>query len=110
MNLTISGHHLSVTPALREYVTAKLSRVTRHFDQVVDAKVLLSVEKQREREKRQRVVCNLRVKGDDLCVQCSHQDLYAAVDALVDRLDRMVSRHKQRVQSHHSDALRLAMA
>ena len=61
MNLTISGHHLEVSPALREYVTAKLARVTRHFDQVVDAKVLLSVEKQKEKEKRQRVVCNLRV-------------------------------------------------
>ena len=44
MNLTISGHHLEVSPALREYVTAKLTRITRHFDQVVDAKVLLSVE------------------------------------------------------------------
>lgn len=110
MNLTISGHHLEVSPALREYVTAKLMRITRHFDQVVDAKVLLSVEKQKEKEKRQRVVCNLRVKGDELCVQCSHHDLYAAVDALVDRLDRMVGRHKQRVQSHYSDALRQAMA
>lgn len=110
MNLTISGHHLSVTPALREYVIAKLSRITRHFDQVVDAKVLLSVEKQKERDKRQRIVCKLHVKGDDLCVQCSHHDLYAAVDALVDRLDRMVSRYKQRVQSHYSDALRQAVA
>ena len=110
MNLTISGHHLAVTPALREYVTTKLSRVTRHFDQVVDAKILLSVEKQKEKEKRQRVVCNLRVKGDELSVPCARHDLYAAVDALVDRLDRMVSRHKQRVQSHHSDALRQAMA
>ena len=112
MNLTISGHHLEVSPALREYVTAKLARITRHFDQVVDAKVLLSVERQKEKEKekRQRVVCNLRVKGDELCVQCSHHDLYAAVDALVDRLDRMVARHKQRVQSHYSDALRQAMA
>ncbi len=110
MNLTISGHHLAVTPPLREYVTAKLMRITRHFDQVVDAKVLLSVEKQKEKEKRQRVVCNLRVKGEELCVQCSHRDLYAAVDALVDRLDRMVARHKQRVQYHYSDALRQALA
>ena len=50
MNLTISGHHLEVTPALRNYVTTKLDRITRHFDQVVDVKVLLTVEKQRRRK------------------------------------------------------------
>ena len=49
MNLTISGHHLEVTPALRNYVTGKLDRITRHFDQVVDVKVLLTVEKQKEK-------------------------------------------------------------
>ena len=54
MNLTISGHHLEVTPALREYVLTKLDRVTRHFDQVVDINVLLTVEKQKEKERRQR--------------------------------------------------------
>ena len=43
MNLTISGHHLEVTPALRSYVTEKLDRITRHFDQLVDVKVLLSI-------------------------------------------------------------------
>jgi putative sigma-54 modulation protein len=51
MNLTISGHHLEVTPALRSYVTGKLDRIIRHFDQVVDVKVLLTVEKQKEKEK-----------------------------------------------------------
>ena len=56
MNLTISGHHLEVTPALRSYVTTKLDRINRHFDQVVDVKVLLTVEKQKEKEKRQRVM------------------------------------------------------
>ena len=53
MNLTISGHHLEVTPALRTYVTGKLDRITRHFDQVVDVKVLLTVEKQKEKEDRE---------------------------------------------------------
>jgi ribosomal subunit interface protein len=52
MNLTISGHHLEVTPALRSYVTNKLDRVMRHFDQVVDVKVLLTVEKQKEKCRR----------------------------------------------------------
>ena len=100
MNLTISGHHLEVTPALRSYVTTKLERITRHFDQVVDAKVLLTVEKQKEKDRRQRAECTLRVKGSDLFVESMHADLYAAVDELMDRLDRMVVRYKDKVQDH----------
>jgi putative sigma-54 modulation protein len=101
MNLTISGHHLEVTPALRSYVTTKLDRITRHFDQVVDVKVLLTVEKQKEKERRQRAECNIHVKGNDLFAESSHEDLYAAVDELVDKLDRQVVRHKDRLQEHH---------
>lgn len=100
MNLTISGHHLEVTPALREYVTSKLDRITRHFDQVVDVKVLLSVEQKKEKDKRQKAECNVHVKGGDLFAESSHEDLYAAVDDLMDKLDRQVVRHKDKLQSH----------
>jgi putative sigma-54 modulation protein len=103
MNLTISGHHLEVTPALRTYVTTKLDRITRHFDQVVDVKVLLTVEKQKEKERRQRAECNIHVKGSDMFAESSHEDLYAAVDELVDKLDRQVVRHKDRLQNHHHE-------
>ncbi|OOG54833.1 ribosome-associated translation inhibitor RaiA [Polaromonas sp. C04] len=101
MNLTISGHHLEVTPALRSYVTTKLDRISRHFDQVVDVKVLLTVEKQKEKEGRQRAECNIHVKGNDMFAESSHEDLYAAVDELVDKLDRQVVRHKDRLQQHN---------
>jgi len=104
MNLTISGHHLEVTPALRSYVTTKLDRITRHFDQVVDVKVLLTVEKQKEKERRQRAECNIHVKGNDLFAESCHEDLYAAVDELVDKLDRQVVRHKDRLQDHHHES------
>ena len=104
MNLTISGHHLDVTPALRTYVTSKLDRISRHFDQVVDIRVILTVEKQKEKEKRQRAECNIRVKGNDMYAESSHFDLYAAVDELVDKLDRQVVRHKDRVQDHQHTA------
>jgi putative sigma-54 modulation protein len=77
MNLTISGHHLEVTPALRSYVTTKLDRITRHFDQVVDVKVLLTVEKQKEKERRQRAECTIHVKGNDMFAESAHEDLYA---------------------------------
>ena len=100
MNLTISGHHLEVTPALRGYVTSKLDRVTRHFDQMVDVKVLLSVENQKEKDKRQRAECTISVKGNDLFAESAHEDLYAAVDELMDKLDRQVVRHKDKTQSH----------
>ena len=101
MNLTISGHHLEVTPALREYVLTKLERVTRHFDQVVDVNVLLSVEKLKEKERRQKAEVTLHVKGRDIFVEQSNEDLYAAIDQLMDKLDRQVVRHKDRTQDHH---------
>ena len=107
MNLTISGHHLEVTPALRGYVTQKLDRIVRHFDQVVDVRVLLSIENQKEKEGRQRAECNIHVKGNDLFAESASEDLYAAVDELVDKLDRQVVRHKDRIQNHqHPSAKR----
>jgi putative sigma-54 modulation protein len=109
MNLTISGHHLEVTPSLRSYVTSKLDRIVRHFDQVVDVKVLLTVEKQKEKEGRQRAECNIHVKGTDMFAESSHADLYAAVDELVDKLDRQVVRHKDRLQNHHHEAPKRVM-
>ena len=99
MNLTISGHHLEVTPALREYVLTKLDRVTRHFDQVVDVNVLLTVEKNKEKERRQRAEVTLHVKGRDIFVESAHEDLYAAVDELVDKLDRQLVRDKDKRQT-----------
>ncbi len=108
MNLTISGHHVEVTPAMRSYVTTKLDRITRHFDQVVDVKVLLSVENEKEKERRQHAECNIHVKGSDMFAQTAHSDLYAAIDELMDKLDRQVVRHKDRIQSHsHSAPKRL---
>jgi putative sigma-54 modulation protein len=108
MNLTISGHHLEVTPALREYVVNKLDRVTRLFDQVVDINVLLTVEKQKEKDRRQRAEVTLHVKGRDIFCEQSNEDLYAAIDQLMDKLDRQVCRHKEILQSHaHASAKRM---
>lgn len=109
MNLTISGHHLEVTPAIRNYVVSKLDRVIRHFDQVVDVKVLLTIDNQTEKDKRQRAECTIHVKGNDLFAESSDADLYAAVDHLVDKLDRQVVRHKDRIQDHHHTAIKREM-
>jgi putative sigma-54 modulation protein len=104
MNLTISGHHLDVTPALREYVLTRLDKVTRHFDQVVDINVLLTVEKLKEKERRQKAEATVHVKGRDIFVEQAHEDLYAAIDQLMDKLDRQVCRHKDKLQDHHHAA------
>lgn len=109
MNLTISGHHLEVTPALRSYVTTKLDRINRHFDQVVDVKVLLTIENLKEKERRQRAECNIHVKGSDIFAESSHEDLYAAVDELVDKLDRQVVKHKDRLRDHHHESAKRLM-
>jgi putative sigma-54 modulation protein len=109
MNLTISGHHLEVTPALRGYVTTKLERISRHFDQVVDIKVLLTVDNLKEKDLRQKAECNIHVKGKDLFAESAHADLYAAVDELADKLDRQVLRYKDKTQDHHHDAAKRLM-
>ena len=106
MNLTISGHHLDLTPAIREYVQNKLVRIKRHFDHVIDISVILSVDKLTEKEKRQAEI-NVHIKGKDLHAESIAHDLYAAIDALIDKLDRQVIKHKDRVQDHHSMAKRL---
>ena len=90
MNLSISGHHLEVTPALREYVTSKLRRIRHHFDHVIDVNVILSVEKLV-----QRAEMKLLVAGREIFAEATHTDLYAAVDTLIDKLDRQVIKQRQ---------------
>lgn len=101
MNLSITGHHLEVTPALRDYVGQKLERITRHFDRVVDARVFLSVDKLV-----QKAEVNIHVPGRDIFAEASDQDLYAAIDLLADKLDRQVIKYKDKQNDHGHDALK----
>ena len=101
MNLLIHGNHVEVTPALRDYVQVKLTRVERHFDQVIDANVQLTVEKLR-----QRAEITLRLRGNNIHVESVDNDMYAAIDMLVDKLDRQVLRHKDRLKDHTVDAIK----
>ena len=96
MNLQISGHHLEITPALRDYVTGKLERVTRHFDHVIDVSAVLSVEKLK-----QKAEVTVHLSGKDIHVESIDEDLYAAIDSLADKLDRQVQKYKQKLQDHH---------
>ena len=91
MNLNVSGHHLEVTPAILSYVRAKIERVTRHFDHVIDAHVILTVQKLK-----QKAEVTLHVRGKELHCSSEEEDLYAAIDLLADKLDRQVLRYKDK--------------
>ena len=95
MNLTIRGHHLDITPPLREYVLSKVDRIKRHFDHVIDISVMLSVEKLN-----QKAEITLHVRGKDIHCEAIDADMYAAIDLVIDKLDRQVLKHKTRLQDH----------
>ena len=101
MNLSVTGHHLEVTPAIRDYVSAKLERVTRHFDHVIDVNVIMTVEKLA-----QKVEATIHVSGKDIFAEAIDNDMYAAIDLLADKLDRQVLKHKEKHGAHGRDALK----
>src|SRR6478735_4544741 len=102
MNLHLTGHHVDITPAIREYVTHKLERINRHFDHVIDVNVVMTVEKLD-----QKVEANVHLSGKDIHVQSHNGDMYAAIDDLMDKLDRQVVKHKERFQlGRHGQAIK----
>jgi len=102
MNLHLTGHHVEITPAIREYVVSKLERINRHFDHVIDVNVIMTVEKLD-----QKIEANVHLSGKDIHVQCNHGDMYAAIDRLIDKLDRQVIKHKERFQvSRHAPGIK----
>lgn len=101
MNLNVSGHHVTVTESMRDYVMSKLGRITRHFDHVIDVNVILSVEKLRRKAE-----ATVHVRGKDIHVASDDADLYAAVDTMVDKLDRSILKYKEGIKDHHHDALK----
>lgn len=97
MNLSVSGHHLDITPAIRGYLSDKLSRISRHFDHVIDVDVILSVNKLD-----QKVEAKVHLSGKDLFCECVDSDMYAAIDTLADKLDRQILKHKEKLVDHHN--------
>ena len=94
MNLQLTGRHVEITPAIRDYVMQKLARINRHFDHVIDVNVIMTVEKLD-----QKIEANVHLSGKDIHVQAHDGDMYAAIDGLFDKLDRQVIRHKERFQA-----------
>lgn len=91
MNLQLTGHHLQITPAIREYIADKLVRINHHFDHVIDVNVVLSVEKLQ-----QKVEATVHVRGKDIFCESRDADMYAAIDSLADKLDRTIIKHKEK--------------
>ncbi|MFO1282022.1 MAG: ribosome-associated translation inhibitor RaiA [Burkholderiales bacterium] len=105
MNLNLTGHHLEITPAIRDYVVHKLERITRHFDHVIDVAVVLSVDKLRKK-----VEANLHIRGKDLHAEAIDADMYAAIDALADKLDRLVLKAKEKTLADRHDGASIKRA
>jgi len=97
MQLSITGHHVEITPALRSYVEKKLGRIMRHFDHVIDTHFVMTVEKLQHKAE-----ATVHVRGGTIHALASEEDMYAAIDALADKLERRVRKHKEKTTDHHA--------
>ncbi len=97
MQLDVTGHHIDLTDSLRQYVTSKLEKIERHFDQVTDVHCILTVEKLR-----QKAEATVNVNGAKIYADATDEDMYAAIDALADKLGRQVRKYKEKLVDHHA--------
>jgi putative sigma-54 modulation protein len=95
MNLHVSGHHIEITPAIRDYLQSKLERITHHFDHAIEVNVILTVEKLTRR-----VEASVHVRGRDIFCESGNSDMYAAIDGLAAKLDRTIIKHKEKALEH----------
>jgi len=98
MQLNVTGHHIDITEPLHNYVSNKMKRLERHFDHVTNMHVVLSVEKLH-----QKAEATLHVSGANLFANAKHEDMYAAIDDLTDKLDRQVKKYKEKLTNHRHD-------
>ena len=97
MQLNVTGHHVDVTSPLKSYVEKKLDRVVRHSDRVIDVGCILTVEKLRHKAE-----ATVQLSGATVYADAVDEDMYAAIDALADKLDRRVKKHKEKSSDHHA--------
>ena len=98
MQLDLSGHHVEITDSLRSYVSRKFEKISRHFEQLIDVHCVLTVEKLRHKAE-----ATLMLRGNKIYADATETDMYAAIDALTDKLDRRVKKHKEKSTDHHAD-------
>ena len=98
MQLDLSGHHVEVTDSMRGYVLKKFEKISRHFEQVLDIHCVLTVEKLRHKAE-----ATLMMRGNKIYADATEENMYAAIDALSDKLDRCVKMHKEKSSDHHAE-------
>lgn len=96
MQINISGHHVDLTPAIKEYVNTKFAKLNRHHDGITSTSVIVSVDKLI-----QKAEATIHVSGKDFFADSESEDLYAAIDTLTDKLDRQLIKHKEKLRSNH---------
>lgn len=98
MQIHVTGHHLDVTPALKQHIEEKMQKIKRHFAPITSVHVVLSIDKKFQKK----VEANVHLPKGELHATSEHQDMYAAIDLLVDKLDRQVIKHKEKLSAHHN--------
>ena len=106
MNINILGHHVEITPAMRSHLEDKLKKISAHFDQVQNMTITLSINNEKEKDLRNHAEITLHLKGKDLFAEAHNADMYHAMDLVVDKLDRQVIKHKEKVQDHHHQTMK----
>ena len=96
MQINITGHHVDVTDSMRDYVKEKFEKLERHFDHVTNVHVILEVEKLR-----QKAEAKMNLSGTEVFAEATEEDMYAAIDALSDKLDRQILKYKEKLKDHH---------
>jgi len=95
MQINLTGHHVEITDSLRDYVDTKFEKLERHFDHINNVHVILNVEKLS-----QKAEATLHLSGGEVFANSEHTDMYAAIDGLIDKLDRQVIKHKEKLKRH----------
>jgi len=98
MQLDLSGHHVEITDSMRAYVLKKFEKISRHFEHVIDVHCVLTVEKLRHKAE-----ATLMMRGNKIYADSTEPNMYAAIDALADKLDRSVKKHKEKISDHHAE-------
>ena len=95
MRIDVTGHHMEITPALKQHVEKKMAKLQRHVDHISHMHVVLTIEKER-----QKAEATLHVDHHDLFATDEQDDMYKAIDHLATKLDRLLLKHKEKLSSH----------
>ncbi len=96
MQISVTGHHVDITDSLKDYVDNKFAKLERHFEHIINIHVILTVEKDR-----QKAEATVNINRGDLFADNEQDNMYAAIDGLIEKLDRQLLKHKEKLTNHH---------